>query len=116
MKKYLEEALSLQQLTKELNNPGSAFYFATKEGKVIGYLKINSGEAQTELKDSNALEIERIYVLKKFQKQYIGQLLYDIALRIAKDANYSYVWLGVWEKNEKAIAFYKKNGFKYEMD
>jgi len=80
-------------------------------GKIIGYIKLNVGEAQTDIKDNNALEIERIYVLKAFHGKKVGQLLYDTAIQIAMQEGVIYLWLGVWENNPRAISFYKKNGF-----
>jgi ribosomal protein S18 acetylase RimI-like enzyme len=111
MKAYLEDGFSNAKLSAELDNPNSEFYFATLNNTVIGYLKINFGLAQTELKDDKALEIERIYVLKEFHGKKVGQLLYDQAIHLAKEKKADYVWLGVWEKNHRAIQFYTKNGF-----
>lgn len=111
MKTYLEDGFSVEKLTSELNNKNSQFYFAKLEEKIIGYLKVNFGASQTELKDSNALEIERIYVSKDFHGKNIGQLLYDKAIEIARKYKADYIWLGVWEENPRAISFYKKNGF-----
>lgn len=111
MKSYLEEGFSSEKLITELNDINSEFYFAKLDNEVIGYLKINFGESQTELKDNKALEIERIYVSKEFHGKNVGQLLYSKAIEIAKDKNVNYVWLGVWEENLRAINFYKKNGF-----
>ena len=111
MKAYLEESLSDAKLSTELSNEASEFYFATLEHEVIGYLKLNFGQSQTELKDDKALEIERIYVLKAFHGKRVGQLLYDKAIQVALEKGASYVWLGVWEENLRAISFYKKNGF-----
>jgi ribosomal protein S18 acetylase RimI-like enzyme len=111
MKKYLEEGFSIEKLTAEVNDPNDELYFATLDGNVIGYLKLNFGQSQTELKDDRALEIERIYVLKEFHGKKVGQLLYEKAIQIAKQKNADYVWLGVWEENPRAINFYKKNGF-----
>ncbi len=111
MKSYLEEGFSKEKLIGELNDKNSEFYFATLDDVVIGYLKINFGESQTELKDSKALEIERIYVSKEFHGKSVGQLLYDKAIQIAKQKSVAYIWLGVWEENLRAISFYKKNGF-----
>lgn len=111
MQKYLEEGFSTTKLTEELNDKNAAFYFAELDGKIIGYLKINTGQSQTELKDEKALEIERIYVLKEFHGKKVGQLLFEKAIQIAKDKNMDYVWLGVWEENPRAIRFYEKNGF-----
>lgn len=111
MTKYLKEGFSIKKLTSELIEKNSEFYFATLNNNAIGYLKLNFGQSQTELKDEKALEIERIYVLKEFQGKSIGRLLYERAIQIAKQANADYIWLGVWEKNPRAINFYKKNGF-----
>lgn len=111
MRNYLEEGFSKEKLTAELENKDSEFYFAVLKDEVIGYLKVNFGESQTELKDRKALEIERIYVSKEFHGKSVGQILYDKAIEIAKQKGSEYVWLGVWEENPRAISFYKKNGF-----
>ena len=111
MDKYLLEALSLEKLTEELNNPNSLFYFIEDSHTPIGYLKLNMGTSQTELNDNSALEIERIYVTKAYQGKKVGQKLYEKAIQVAKDKEVEYVWLGVWEENHKAIRFYTKNGF-----
>lgn len=111
MEAYLSTSFRLAKVTDELKNEASEFYFALFEEEIIGYLKINFSEAQTELKANNALEIERIYVLKEFHGKKVGQILYEKAIQIAKKRNADYVWLGVWEKNPRAISFYKKNSF-----
>lgn len=111
MKEYLETSFSSEKLISELTDENSSFYFALLGNDVIGYLKLNFGESQTELKDNKALEIERIYVLQQFHGKKIGQLLYEKALQIADQAKVDFVWLGVWEENDRAINFYKKNGF-----
>lgn len=111
MEKYLNEKFSEDQVLSELRNNDSEFYFAFYLSDVVGYLKINSGDAQTELQDKNALEIERIYVSKDFHGKKVGQILYDKALDIAQSKNLQYVWLCVWEENYRAVQFYKKNGF-----
>ena len=99
------------KIKSELNNPYSQFFIAWEEDYPIGYLKINSGKAQTELQDETSLEIERIYVKSSHHGKKVGQLLYNKALEIAKQLSKSYIWLGVWEENERALNFYKKNGF-----
>ena len=111
MTQYLAAAYSTDKLTDELNNPNSSFYFAVVNDKIIGYLKINFGDSQTELKQDNALEIERIYVFKEYHGKHVGQLLFEKAMEIAFEKKADYVWLGVWEENPRAISFYKKNGF-----
>ncbi|HNP53726.1 MAG TPA: GNAT family N-acetyltransferase [Ferruginibacter sp.] len=111
MNQYLREKLSLEKLTAELNDPDSMFFFVEENQQPIGYLKLNKGKAQTELNDADALEIERIYVLQAYLGKNIGQLLFNKALAVANELGASYLWLGVWEENPRAIRFYEKNGF-----
>jgi ribosomal protein S18 acetylase RimI-like enzyme len=111
MAKYLEEGFSVDKLTEEIRNVASQFYFATLNEKVIGYLKLNTANSQTEALNDEALEIERIYVLAAYHGQKVGQFLYIKAMEVAEERKSPFVWLGVWEKNPRAIRFYEKNGF-----
>lgn len=111
MVKYLEESFATDKLCAELSNNESYFYFAVLNNRVIGYLKLNTGQSQTEAQDHKALEIERIYVLQEFHGKKVGQLLYDKAIEVARQLNATYIWLGVWEQNLRALKFYTKNGF-----
>ena len=111
MREYLEDGFSTEKLKTELTDKNAEFFFAEIDGKVIGYLKVNFGQSQTEIKDENALEIERIYVLKEFHGKKVGQILCNKAIELAKEKSADYVWLGVWEQNPRAIRFYKKNEF-----
>ncbi|MGY3715786.1 GNAT family N-acetyltransferase [Sutcliffiella cohnii] len=111
MKAYLEKAFNLEQLGNELSNPFSKFFFAYVNDEVAGYLKVNTNDAQSEEMGTESLEIERIYIKSEFQKHGLGKLLYNKAIEIALEHNKEKVWLGVWEKNENAIAFYEKMGF-----
>ena len=112
MQKYLDENLSVEKLNSELDNTNSEFYFAENNDEILGYLKLNFKDAQTEKLEENHFEIERIYVLKAFLGQKIGQILFDKAIEIGREKNLEYVWLGVWEENHRAIKFYEKNGFE----
>lgn len=112
MNKYLAENLSIEKLSEELNNENSHFFFIKDGERNIGYLKLNMGPSQTEMKDETALEIERIYVIQEYQGKKVGQQLYEKAIQVAKEKKAQYVWLGVWEENHKAIQFYNKNGFQ----
>ncbi len=108
---YLSDNLNTVKLTSELNNENSNFYFAIFEDQNIGYLKINFGDAQTEIKGDHGLEIERIYVFREYQGKKVGFFLLNFAVEIGRKLGMKYIWLGVWEENLKAINFYKKVGF-----
>jgi ribosomal protein S18 acetylase RimI-like enzyme len=112
LKVFLSDHLTNDSLDKELGNPESEFYFAVENNAPIAYLKINTGNAQTELKQDSGLEIERIYVLKDHQGKKLGQQLIKQSMQLARQKNKTYIWLGVWELNNNAIRFYQNNGFK----
>jgi diamine N-acetyltransferase len=111
MNAYLQAAFDLENLRKELLNPLTSFYFIYLNGELAGYLKLNMDDALTDIHDPRSLEIERIFVLKDFQGAGIGSCLMDKALEVAREHNKSFIWLGVWERNEPALRFYRKNGF-----
>jgi diamine N-acetyltransferase len=111
MNAYLERAFNVKQLEKELSIISSQFFFVYLNNEVAGYLKVNTEDAQSENMGEDSLEIERIYIRAKFQKLGLGKYLINKAIEIAVEQKKSKIWLGVWEKNENAIAFYKKLGF-----
>ncbi|MDR6721820.1 ribosomal protein S18 acetylase RimI-like enzyme [Paenibacillus amylolyticus] len=111
MREYLERAFNIDQLEKELANRSSQIYFIYFHEELAGYLKVNMNDAQSESMGEEAMEIERIYVKKAFQKHGLGKHLLNKAIEIANEQNKHNIWLGVWEKNENAIAFYKRMGF-----
>jgi len=110
-KDYMENAFSRERLLSEMANPQMSFYMVYLENELIGYFKLNENEAQGEIKDKNAIELERIYVKSAFQGHKIGHFILNHIKRIATNNNKRYIWLGVWKKNSKAIGFYEKNGF-----
>jgi diamine N-acetyltransferase len=111
MNAYLERAFNLNQLEKELATISSQFFFVIFNNEVAGYLKVNTKDAQSENMGEDSLEIERIYIRSKFQKLGLGKYLINKAIEIAVEQEKNKIWLGVWERNENAIAFYKKIGF-----
>ncbi|MBP6431291.1 MAG: GNAT family N-acetyltransferase [Ferruginibacter sp.] len=105
---YNEEALSL-----ELKNENYHYYFACIDDKPIGYLLFAEDYGhwpKTERK--KALELKRIYILQNYQGKGVAQALMDFYLNYATTNSYEVAWLGVWEHNEKAKAFYAKYGFE----
>ncbi|WKA57009.1 GNAT family N-acetyltransferase [Planococcus shenhongbingii] len=108
---YLEKAYNLKQLQQEIANPSSQFFLVYFNEDIAGYLKVNTDEAQTEAMDDDSFEVERIYVKRKFQKHGLGKLLLNKAFELALEQKKKKIWLGVWEDNENAIAFYQKKGF-----
>ncbi len=111
MKAYLDRAFDADKLRDELSDASSLFYLLHADGELAGYLKLNESAAQTDINDPQSIEIERVYVKKSFQSAGLGKLLLGKAKEVAAAKKKTYLWLGVWEKNDRAIAFYQKNGF-----
>ena len=111
MAAYLENAYNEEKLYKELCNLDSSFFFIYVDECLAGYLKINEFPSQTDINDIDSLELERIYILKEFQGAGLGKDLLEHTISLAIELGKKYVWLGVWEHNERAKRFYEKNGF-----
>lgn len=108
---YINLAFASERLETELKNPNSSFYFVYLGQHLTGYFKLNENDSQTDIKATESIEIERIYLLQEFQGMKIGQwMLKQIKIQ-ALAKNKTFLWLGVWERNTGAIGFYKKNGF-----
>ncbi|WP_067029789.1 GNAT family N-acetyltransferase [Allomuricauda sp. CP2A] len=109
---YIQNAFSPEKLNKELENPNSIFYFVFDDETLVGYFKLNTGTAQTDVHDKNAMELERIYVVQAYQGKKIGAQMLSEILNLVRKLKKAYVWLGVWEHNPKAIRFYQRHGFQ----
>ncbi|MFS4492826.1 GNAT family N-acetyltransferase [Maribacter sp. 2308TA10-17] len=108
---YIDAAFDKSTIKEQLVNPNSSFYFAIKDEALAGYFKLNAGDAQTDIKSEEAIELERIYVLQEFQGKQIGKMMLQKAIEIAGEKHKRYIWLGVWEENTDAIRFYQRHNF-----
>uniref|UniRef100_UPI0040470BE6 GNAT family N-acetyltransferase n=1 Tax=Roseivirga sp. TaxID=1964215 RepID=UPI0040470BE6 len=111
LKAYIDRALNLEKLDSELQKSKSTFYFLEEGKTLIGYLKLNLSPDQSDINDPKSLEIERIYIEKDYHGKGFGKILFDFAVAKAHEHGLKYIWLGVWEKNFKALDFYYKQGF-----
>ncbi|MEO0474327.1 MAG: GNAT family N-acetyltransferase [Bacteroidota bacterium] len=112
MKIYMDQAYTLESFQIELQHPDSFFFMLHGGEQAVGYLKLNIDTAQTDIFDPKALEIQRIYLLQEYLGNGWGKLMLDEAERRAFDLGKEYVWLGVWEHNQRAISFYEKHGYQ----
>ena len=109
--KYIDACFSEASTQTQLENPSNFFLLAQLEEKCIGYAKLRENNKPFHDKSINAVEMERIYVLKKFQGEGVGRILLENCLAFAKLRKYPVMWLGVWEKNLSAVKFYQRQGF-----
>ena len=111
MNEFLASAYDTEKLRRELSNTDSSFFFVYADGNIAGYMKLNEAPSQSDINDKLSLEIERLYVLHDCHGLGLGSYMMRYAIDTAVKRGKSYVWLGVWEHNEKAKRFYKNNGF-----
>ena len=109
---YMNTAMSEEQLRDEVSDPNSLFYVLKSPADIIGYLKLNRKEAQTEADMDDALEIERIYVIQSRKGEGLGARLIQKAKEVAVEEGCTMLWLGVWDQNHDAQGFYTRQGFQ----
>ena len=111
MEQYNERHFSIDELQREIDNPDSTFMVAKVDGVPAGYMKVNVGDAQTEEMLGNRMEVQRLYILRQYKRNGLGTRFMHTAFDMARAQGKSVIWLGVWEHNDAAIAFYKRMGF-----
>jgi ribosomal protein S18 acetylase RimI-like enzyme len=85
---------------------------AEVSGSAAGYAKLRAGEPATGIEGAKPIELVRLYVLREWLGQGVGEVLMRACLDEARSAGYETIWLGVWERNARAQAFYRKWGFR----
>ena len=108
---YVMESFSSERMKGELNDANSTFFIAELDGKAVGYAKLRENSEVDCLKNENAVELQRIYLLEREQRKGVGAALLNRCLEGARAKGYETLWLGVWELNAAALAFYEKEGF-----
>ena len=111
MEQCNERHFSTDELQREIDNPDSTFMVAKVDGVPAGYMKVNVGDAQTEEMLGNRMEVQRLYILRQYKRNGLGTRFMHTAFDMARAQGKSVIWLGVWEHNDAAIAFYKRMGF-----
>lgn len=112
MAKFMNEQFSREKLMKEVADPASVFLLARIGEEVVGYARLRESPNPPELGNLPAIEIARIYAATANIRKGVGSALMQRCLDIAQEKQRSVVWLGVWERNQRAIDFYTRWGFR----
>ena len=112
MDKFLNEQFSRDKLINEVTGPDNIFLLVFDDETPVGYAKMRHGEKRPEFENRDSVEIARIYVINSYIGAGVGKELMRKCIFLARDMKKEIVWLGVWEKNNRAISFYKKWGFE----
>jgi len=113
MDKFMNEVFTREKLMTELDMPDNIFLLAYADGSVAGYVRMRDKNIpEVSLGTDNIIEIARIYTVASEIAKGIGTALMKECISIAKEKQRNYIWLGVWEMNDRAIRFYERVGFK----
>lgn len=113
MQAYLQTAFSVDAIRRELEDVTNTFLlaFADDEPGPVGYAKLRAGPPDDHVRGLAPIELQRLYAARTHIGHGIGGALLQAALDVAHGKDYLTLWLGVWEHNPRAIAFYRRWGF-----
>ncbi|MEO8149350.1 MAG: GNAT family N-acetyltransferase, partial [Bacteroidia bacterium] len=110
---YIPTAFVKSEIEATISNNKVIFLLAYFDDEAVGYVKLRWDRSHPNLNTNEKnMELERIYVLRNFWKHKMGAALMMEAIQLSKNKNFDYLWLGVWQQNNRAIDFYLKMGFE----
>lgn len=112
MDKFLSEQFTKGKLMLEVGKIENTFLLACHNQDVAGYVKLRESRPPGSLGHSKAMEIARLYARNNMIGKGVGKALMQASINVAGEKNKETLWLGVWEKNQRAIDFYIKWGFE----
>lgn len=112
MAAYMSAAFNTEKLSAELAEPGTIFFIAEIDGAAAGYAELRAGHAPACVEGAEPLELARLYVSKEWLGRGVGDVLMRACVEEARGQGRRTMWLGVWERNRRAQAFYRRWGFR----
>ena len=108
---YLDEAFGLAQQSAELADPDTTILLATFDDALVAYAQLRRGPPPECVAHGDAIELQRFYLDRHAHGSGLASTLMDEVRATATALGAAYIWLGVWENNPRAIAFYAKCGY-----
>ncbi len=112
LKLHLETTYNVETIRQALDDPTITYLIAEISGTAFGFARLSVAETPVKITLNDAIELQQIYVLKRGWGKGFGPTLMEKSVEFARDHQKTGLWLGVWKKNNRAIAFYKKWGFE----
>lgn len=109
---FLTEAYSEAIQRAELADPSRPARILEVDGVPCGFLQLRLGHREPGVTGERPVELQRIYLLRAAQGGGRGAALMEAAVDMARAWGADTLWLGVWENNHKALAFYARSGFR----
>jgi GNAT superfamily N-acetyltransferase len=113
MRLYMEEQFTREMQMAEVGAPGRTFILAYADDELAGYASMRvTAEKPKGLDNENAIEIVQLYSEQRMIGKGVGPALMRACVELAREQGYAWIWLGVWEHNYRAQAFYSKWAFE----
>lgn len=112
MDSYISATYNSAKQMDELTNPLRTCLIAERKGIAVGYAMLYAHEALLIIAGENSIELERLYLLQDSIGCGLGSVLMGECINESRRCSHKSMWLQVWERNERAIAFYRKMGFE----
>lgn len=109
---YLQTAFALETVKAEILDECNLFLLLFSDERPYGYAKLRRGTREACVQGDRVIELERLYVDRSVLRRGYGSALMEAAIARAVELGCDAIWLGVWEHNERAIAFYERWGFE----
>lgn len=113
MELYMNSAFGEAIQASELKNPKIVYLIAEVAGETAGFVKLHRDTKEEPVTGDRCLEIARFYLLQDWIGKGVSAKMMQATLDYAKENGFDTIWLGVWEYNHRAQAFYKKWGFEH---
>ena len=109
---YISATYNPARQMEELTNPSRKYLIAEREGNAVGYAMLHAHKALPIVVGENPIELERLYLLHDSIGHGLGHVLVCKCIEESLRSFHKTIWLQVWERNERAVAFYIKQGFE----
>src|ERR1044072_3157549 len=110
---YMANAFSVERIGGQLSDPENIFLVAEIDGEPAGYARLVRNYTEPGITAERPIELNRLYAHQNFLGRGIGPALMEKCFETGKELGHDVIWLGVWEYNPRAQAFYKKYGFRF---
>jgi GNAT superfamily N-acetyltransferase len=111
MEHYISTAFSREKQRAQIINPAGTVLLAESGGNIVGYAQLCFSTAPAVIESDAAIELQRFYVAREWHGAGLASHLMERAIAVARERGATSLWLGVWERNARAIAFYGKHDF-----
>ena len=109
---YYDSTFSVEKIERSISKSNNVYWISFVDRLPVGYAKLKLNSKSEFIESENICQLQKIYVLKDFLSMKIGLELQNLLLEKAKELEFEKIWLSVLNSNERALNFYKKNGFE----